>query len=75
MSEKKKIVVQEIIAVLAKNECTVAEAKLFLAAAKEAILEQTTVHLGQNGSGDASTHFSQPKEWVPGKGWCGANAY
>lgn len=43
MSEKEERVVQEIIAVLAKNECTVAEAKLLLVAAKEAILKQTTV--------------------------------
>ena len=43
MSEKEEIVVQEIIDVLAKNECTVAEAKLFLVAAKDAILEQTII--------------------------------
>ena len=48
MSEKKQSVVGDIISVLSKNKCTVAEAKWILNAAGNAILEQTTVQMPEN---------------------------
>lgn len=69
MSEKEAKVVKEIITVLAKNECTVAQAKLLLSATEKAISEKTTVHSDRDNCNNAHVPTGPSKEWVPGKGW------